>query len=145
MQLKLERLRHANEQTFTQSNFETFSMLTIELTKLRFHAYHGLYHEEKKLGGDFEVNVTVTHQPIKLPILHLDETIDYMAVYNLIKEIMQKPEPLLETVVTLIAEEILKRFSPAEEVNVSISKLNPPILSFEGRVGVKYVLKRSEF
>ena len=34
-------------------------MFTIELSKLRFHAYHGLYHEEKKLGGDFEVNVTV--------------------------------------------------------------------------------------
>ena len=118
-------------------------MLTIELSKLRFHAYHGLYHEEKKLGGDFEVNVTVVHQPIKLPILHLDETIDYMAVYNLIKEIMQKPEPLLETVVTLLAEEILKRFSHAEEVNVSITKLNAPILSFEGRVGVRYFLKRN--
>jgi dihydroneopterin aldolase len=118
-------------------------MLTIELSKLRFHAYHGLYHEEKKLGGDFEVNVIVLHHPLKLPILQLDETIDYMAIYNLVKEIMQKPEPLLETVVTLIAEEILKKFSHAEEVNVSITKLNPPILSFEGRVGVRYVLKRS--
>ena len=118
-------------------------MLTIELSKLRFHAYHGLYHEEKKLGGDFEVNVTVIHQPKKIPVLHLEETIDYTAVYNLIKEIMQKPEPLLETVVTLIAEEIMKRFFQAEEVNVSITKLNPPILSFEGRVGVSYVLKRN--
>jgi len=118
-------------------------MLTIELSKLRFHAYHGLYHEEKKLGGDFEVNVTVLHEPEKLPVLHLHETIDYMAVYNVVKKIMQQPEPLLETVVNLIAEEILRKFLHAKEVIVSIIKLNPPIVAFEGTVGVKYVLKRN--
>lgn len=119
-------------------------MLTIELSKLRFHAYHGLYHEEKKLGGDFEVNVTVMHEPVKIPVLHINETIDYIRVYNLVKEIMQQPQPLLETVATMIASEILKRFSHATEVAVCITKLNPPIISFEGMVGVKYALKRNE-
>jgi len=119
-------------------------MFTIELSKLRFHAYHGLYHEEKKLGGDFEVNVTVFHQPENFPILHLHETIDYTKVYNLIKEIMHKPEPLLETVVSLIASEILRKFSHAKEVSVSITKLNPPIIAFEGRVGVMCVMKRND-
>lgn len=118
-------------------------MLTIELSKLRFHAFHGLYHEEKKLGGDFEVNLSVQHQPAKLPVMHLDETIDYMAVYRVVKEIMLRPEPLLETVVTMIAEEILRKFSHAEEVTVSITKLNPPIIAFEGTVGVKYILRRN--
>jgi dihydroneopterin aldolase len=103
-----------------------------------------LYHEEKKLGGDFEVNVTVIHEPVKIPVQHINETIDYMAVYNVIKEIMQHAQPLLETVATLIASEILKRFSHAEEVIVSITKLNPPIISFEGMVGVKYAVKRAK-
>jgi dihydroneopterin aldolase len=119
-------------------------MLTIELSKLRFHAFHGLYAEEKKLGGDFEVNVTVIHEPFTLPVLHLKDTIDYVSVYNLIKEQMQQPEPLLETVATIIASEILRKFSQAEEVTVSITKLNPPIIAFEGRVAVKYFLRRSE-
>jgi|SRR6476661_295175 7,8-dihydroneopterin aldolase/epimerase/oxygenase len=119
-------------------------MLTIELSKLRFHAYHGLYHEEKKLGGDFEVNVTVIHEPAKIPVVHINETIDYMIVYNLVKEIMQHPQPLLETVATVIASEILKRFSHAQEVIVSVTKLNPPIISFEGMVGVKYAVKRKD-
>jgi dihydroneopterin aldolase len=66
-----------------------------------------------------------------------------MSVYNLVKELMQQPEPLLETVVTLIADEILKKFSHVQEVSVSITKLNPPIIAFEGIVGVKYVLKRN--
>jgi dihydroneopterin aldolase len=119
-------------------------MLTIELSKLRFHAYHGLYHEEKKLGGDFEVNVTVLHQPVKIPVLHINETIDYTAVYTLIKEMMQQAQPLLETVATMIASEILKRFSHAEEVIVSITKLNPPMIAFEGMVGVRYAVKREQ-
>jgi dihydroneopterin aldolase len=117
-------------------------MLTIELSKLRFHAYHGLYHEEKKLGGDFEVNVTVIHQPVKIPVTHIHETIDYTAVYTVVKEIMQQAQPLLETVATIIASEILKKFSHAEEVIVSIKKLNPPMISFQGMVGVKYAVKR---
>jgi|SRR3954453_5858949 dihydroneopterin aldolase len=119
-------------------------MLTIELSKLRFHAFHGLYHEEKKLGGDFEVNVTVIHEPVKIPVLHMNETIDYSAIYDLVKEMMQQAQPLLETVATMIASEILKRFSHAEEVIVSITKLNPPIIAFEGMVGVKYVLRRQK-
>src|SRR5205823_2131363 len=119
-------------------------MLTIELSKLRFHAYHGLYHEEKKLGGDFEVNVTVIHQPVKIPVLHIYETIDYSAVYNVIKEMMEQAQPLLETVATNIASEILRKFSHAEEVIISITKLNPPIIGFEGLVTVKYVLKREQ-
>jgi 7,8-dihydroneopterin aldolase/epimerase/oxygenase len=117
-------------------------MLTIELKGLRFHAFHGLYKEEKKIGGDYEVNVTVQHQPKKLPVLHIEDTIDYSAVYNLINELMQQPEPLLETVASLIASEILRKFSHAEEVSVGITKLNPPIIAFQGSVGVRCMLKR---
>jgi len=119
-------------------------MLTIELSKLRFHAFHGLYKEEKKIGGNYEVNLTVLHEAKKFPILHLDETIDYCAVYALVNEIMSKPEPLLETVATMIATEILRKFSQVEEVNISVTKLNPPIIAFEGSVGVKCILKRND-
>lgn len=117
-------------------------MLTIELTGLRFHAFHGLYKEEKKIGGDYEVNLTIQHQPQKLPVSHIEDTIDYSAVYNLIDELMQQPEPLLETVASIIASEILRKFSHAEEVSVSVTKLNPPIIAFQGKVGVKCVLRR---
>ena len=119
-------------------------MLTIELRRLHFHAFHGLYKEEKKIGGDYEVNVTVRHRPAKLPIVHIDETIDYSVVYNLIADIMRMPEPLLETVTILIANQILRKFSHAEEVFVSVTKLNPPIIAFQGSVGVQYTMKREE-
>lgn len=117
-------------------------MLTIELTGLRFHAFHGLYKEEKKIGGDFEVNITVHHVPKKLPVKHIEDTLDYSVVYQLIQHIMQQPEPLLETVASMIASEILEKFSHAQEVYVQVIKLNPPIIAFQGSVAVSCTLKR---
>ena len=119
-------------------------MLTIELSKLRFHAYHGLYKEEKMLGGVFEVNISITHHPKNIPVIHIEDTIDYMAVYQTVKQLMQQPTPLLETLATSMANEILSKFSQAIEVTVGIVKVNPPIIAFEGSVGVKCVLKRAE-
>ena len=119
-------------------------MLTIELKNLYFHAYHGLYKDEKQLGGDYEVNVTVVHRPVKLPILHIEETIDYTAIYSLIREHMQTPRSLLEMLVISMAEEILTKFSQAEEVKISVKKLHPPIIAFEGAVAVSYTLHRNQ-
>ncbi|MGN6617599.1 MAG: dihydroneopterin aldolase [Ilyomonas sp.] len=119
-------------------------MLTIELSNLRFHAMHGLYAEEKVLGGDYEVNLTIKHEAQKIPVLHLDETIDYTSVYQLVKESMQHPTPLLETVVTSIVKKLFAKFSHAQEINLSIKKLHPPIIAFEGAVGVSFNCKRSE-
>lgn len=120
-------------------------MLTIELKNLHFHAYHGLYKDEKQLGGDYEVNVSVLHKPLKLPILHIEETIDYTAIYALIREQMQQPRSLLEMLVISMAEEILTKFSQAEAVTISVKKLHPPIIAFEGAVAVSYVLHRNQF
>ena len=118
-------------------------MLTIELSKLLFHANHGLYKEENLLGGTFEVNVTIVHLPKQYPVLHLDETIDYAAVYKIIKEQMLNPKPLLETVASTIADEIFKHFPSVIEVTVSVTKIKPPMIGFEGSVGVKCSLKRN--
>jgi dihydroneopterin aldolase len=117
-------------------------MLTIELSNVHFHAYHGLYEEEKKLGGDYLVNISITHIPVKIPITHLDETIDYSKVYEMVKSAMQQPRPLLETLVTTLAQEILTKFSQVEEVKIAIKKIHPPIIAFQGEVGVSYSLRR---
>jgi len=118
-------------------------MLTIELLNLHFYAYHGVYEEEKICGGNFKVNVKVYHQPRRLPVLHIAETIDYTSIYALVKALMKKPEPLLETVATMIATQILEKFPEAEEAEVYIIKINPPIFSFEGNVAVNFSMKRN--
>ena len=118
-------------------------MISIELNNLSFHAFHGLYREEQKIGGEFTVNVSVMVQPVQLPVTDFKQSIDYTQVYQLVCAHMQQPQLLLETVSTGIAIGILRKFSQATEVKVSISKLNPPIIAFRGSVGVQCTINRS--
>lgn len=116
-------------------------MLKIELLNLWFRARHGLYEEEKVLGGDFKLDVELYYLPRTIP-RHIHETIDYSEVYALIQRHMAKPEPLLETLVITIGDDILRSFALAEEVNISIRKINPPIIGFTGSMSVSYRQRR---
>ncbi len=119
-------------------------MLSITLHNIHFFNHHGIYEEEKILGNEFEVNITVTLFPKSLPVKHLEETIDYVSVYELVKTRMAIATPLLETLVTEIAEQIISQFSLAESVSISIRKVNPPISQFRGSVGVSFSLNRAK-
>lgn len=118
-------------------------MLSIHLHNLTLFAHHGIYQEEKLLGNAFELNITINYQPLSLPVKHLSDSIDYVAVYELVKKRMAIPTPLLETVITEMATEILAQFSLAEEVFIAIRKKYPPIAEMEGSVGVSFTLKRT--
>src|ERR1700741_4026908 len=120
-------------------------MLSIHLHNILFYGYHGIYGEEKLLGNEFELNITIKHSPQRLPVRHLADTVDYIAVYELVKKRMAVPTALLETLATEIAQQILAEFVLAEEVFLSIRKLHPPVSQLEGSVGVSFEMKRKEF
>ncbi|MFZ6023305.1 MAG: dihydroneopterin aldolase [Bacteroidota bacterium] len=119
-------------------------MFSIHLHQLQIHAYHGLYEEEKVLGNDFIIDLTVLYQPDRLPVENLEHTIDYVSLYALVKKHMQIATPLLETVISNIAIDILARFSLSEQVNISIRKLHPPIAQFIGATAVSLSLNRKD-
>ena len=119
-------------------------MLSIHLHHLRFHAHHGLYKEEKIVGNEFEVEVTVKYYPPEIPVIEIHQTIDYASIYKLVDERMKQTVDLLETFVSDTALGILHQFKLAEEVYISIKKMHPPLLNFEGNVGVSFEIKRSE-
>jgi dihydroneopterin aldolase len=119
-------------------------MLSIHLHNIKIFAHHGIYEEEKILGNEFELNITIKHSPQRLPVKHLADTVDYISVYELVKKRMAIPTSLLETVATEIAGEILVQFSLAEEVSVSIRKIYPPVSGLNGSVGVSFDLKRKD-
>jgi len=119
-------------------------MLSIHLHNLKLFAHHGIYEEEKILGNEFEINITIKHLPQHLPVKHMADTIDYVAVYDLVKKRMAVPTPLLETVITDIAQKILAQFLLAEEVSISIRKIHPPVSQMQGSVGVSFELKRKD-
>jgi len=119
-------------------------MLTISLHHLKFHAFHGLYEEEKKTGNDFEVNLDVSFNETTEPVTHRSQTVNYAVLYQLIKDRMNIPEPLLETVAMDIAQQSKAHFPFILEINVSVRKVNPPIFNFQGQTVVSFHKKYKE-
>ena len=100
----------------------------VALEGLEFHAYHGVYPHERSSGNKFEVDINVETEFQDTAFQDdLSGTINYENLYSLVKNEMEKPSKLLETVGHAIAEKILQSFDSAINVEVKISKFNPPI------------------
>ncbi|MEP6675360.1 MAG: dihydroneopterin aldolase [Ferruginibacter sp.] len=112
-------------------------MFSVHLHNLLFHAHHGLYEEEKLLGNEYEVNAEVQfEQDERITSIH--HTVNYISVYYLIKDRMNIPTPLLETLAYDMAEEIYQLDARIKKIFISIKKKYPPVISMEGAVGVSY-------
>jgi dihydroneopterin aldolase len=111
-------------------------MMTIHLQDLIFFAGHGVFPEEEILGGEFVVNVKVYFTPVQPLIQEISDTLNYAEIFDVVQKIMMEPTPLLETLAQKIGYQIIEKFNMAEEVFVKIDKSHPPILSFQGKVGV---------
>ena len=113
-------------------------MVTIHLDKLRFNAFHGIHDEERILGNEYIVDCIIEFHENEEVIVHIDDTINYVAVYDIIKNRMAVPTHLLETVAMKIGYEIYESFPQVKSISVSITKLHPPIEAIQGSVGVKW-------
>jgi dihydroneopterin aldolase len=118
--------------------------MKIHLKDVKMFAYHGLDIGEDILGGEYEINLTVSYIPAIIPLVELNETVDYTKLHLLLLERMKKPAKLLEAVATELASEIIAKFPIVNEVEISITKLHPPIVSFQGSVGVTFKINRIE-
>lgn len=114
-------------------------MMTITLKNMRFHAFHGLYPEELQIGNEFEVDLEVDYMPVPTVIQSIEETLNYVEIYAFLEARMQKPTPLLETLVMEIARGLADKYPSVREVRIGLQKLTAPIAGMQGRVGVKYV------
>lgn len=112
--------------------------MKIELKRLLFFAHHGLYSSEKKYGGEFEVNLSVSLHPMGQPIRGIKETVNYEQLYELVKEEMQTPRELLETLAMDIAAKIHSAFPFVSTIHIEIIKLRPPMPGFSGSASVSY-------
>jgi dihydroneopterin aldolase len=110
--------------------------MRISLSNLEFFGFHGLYEGEKKIGNQFLVTIQIDFTPKVAVVNALNQTIDYVLVYNKIKEIMDDPTPLLETLVCKIADQILFDHAIADKVFVQITKQKLAIPYFVGDTSV---------
>ncbi len=115
--------------------------MKIILKNLRFLGNHGMHDEETLMGNVFELNVEVGFI-VNQKIQSINDTINYVTIFETIKQRMEKPERLLETLAMNIADEILMIDERINSVSISINKFNPPIKNFSGSIEVNYLKER---
>ena len=98
------------------------------LHEVRFYAFHGVMPQERSVGGEFFVSVKVGY-PLEKAMSSDDvaDTLNYAALYELVKKEMMQPSSLLEHVMGRIVEAIEKAFPEVTSVEVKIKKVNPPM------------------
>ncbi len=117
----------------------------IKVENIRVFAYHGCLKEEKKIGSDYRVDLEVKANLQTSAITDkLGDTVDYVLLNQIIKEEMQKPSHLLETVAKRILVRIFKEEPKTEKATVWVSKLNPPIGGDVEKVTIKMVEKHKK-
>jgi dihydroneopterin aldolase len=100
----------------------------VALEGLEFHAFHGVYPHERESGNWFEVDIAVeTDFSLAATTDELVGTVNYEQLFKVVKDEMEQPSKLLETVAEKVAKDVLEIFPNVISVEFRISKLNPPI------------------
>ena len=83
------------------------------LKNIVLYGYHGLFQSEREKGQIFEIDVEYFYSIDGLQLNdHIENTIDYTEIYNVVKTIFQKKKyKLLETLAMTIASTLKKEFS----------------------------------
>jgi dihydroneopterin aldolase len=117
----------------------------IKVENIRVYAFHGCLKEETKIGSDYRVDLEVKAD-LQASALsdELKDTVDYVLLNNIVKEEMQQPSKLLETVAKRILNRIFKDDTLVEKATISVSKLNPPIGGDVEMVTIKMTERRKK-
>ena len=83
------------------------------LEHLRFHAYHGVFQQERMVGNDYDVSLRLGY-PLATAMQsdRVEDTLNYATVFQLVKEEMEKPSSLLENVAQRIVLALTKNILP---------------------------------
>ena len=100
----------------------------ISLRNVRFYAFHGVMPQERRVGTNFLVNLRVGY-PLEQAMQsdEVSDTLNYAALYEVVKAEMMQPSNLLEHVAGRIADAIVARFPQVTSIDLELTKQNPPM------------------
>lgn len=103
-------------------------MSVISINGMRFYAHHGCFEQERVIGTHFQVDLRMEVDTSRAEISdNIEDTVDYLEVYQVVKREMDSPSHLLEHVARRAGEAVRTQFSDTKNVVVRVSKLNPPL------------------
>lgn len=113
----------------------------IYLRNVRFHAFHGVLAQEGIVGNDYLVNLVLDYDfSSAMKTDDLQGTLNYAEVYQKVREEMAVPSKLLEHVAVRIAHRLFSDFPEIQKLQLSITKVNPPMGADSDGAGVEVVL-----
>lgn len=115
------------------------SAIEIRLDNLKFHAFHGVAPQEKRVGAEFEVDVKI-YVMVTEGIVNdtLCGTVSYADVYDVVREEMDKPSDLIENVAIRICRAVGRKFPQVFRACVEVRKIAPPVPGMIGSSAVRY-------
>lgn len=105
---------------------------------IHLRAYHGCLDEEGRIGGEYIVNILLDVDfSTAAANDNLHDTVDYVIVYNIVKEEMAIRSKLIEHVAQRILDRLKTRFPQVTATTVHVVKLRPPMNGNVEAVSVK--------
>jgi dihydroneopterin aldolase len=116
----------------------------LKLKNMTFHAYHGVWEEEREIGQRFEVDVELTLETSKAAKSDkLKDTVDLYAVFETVEKVLSGGKfRLLETMAEKIAQDILGQFH-IEGILVRVRKPHAPIRGIQDGIEIEIFRSRS--
>lgn len=92
------------------------------------HAPIGVIEQERVVGNDIIISLSASY-PVAKAMLSDDvsNTLNYADVAFAVRNIAQKPTKLLERLVHNIADELFRRWPAIEALDITATKVTPPI------------------
>ena len=103
-------------------------MAEIRINSMAFYAHHGCFEEERTIGTnfivdcEFELDTTLAEESDDI-----NDTVNYLDVYQLIKKEMETPSHLLEHLTRRIINAILEKYPEVKRCKTRVQKMNPPL------------------
>lgn len=115
----------------------------IFLKDLRFYAYHGVAPQETAIGNEFTVSLRLKTDIFRAAETDdVEDTVSYADVYEAVKAEMEIPSRLLEHVCGRIVKRLFCDFPAIEEIEIALSKRNPPMGADIASAGVEMLCAR---
>ena len=100
----------------------------ILLKEIRCYAYHGVAPQENLIGNEYIIDLKLKVDINKAAQTdEVADTVNYAEVHQVIMAEMAVPSKLLEHVGGRIIEKLFQQFPALEEIELHLSKRNPPM------------------
>ena len=101
---------------------------TIELRDVHLFAHHGVMPQEREIGAWFTIDIALEINDSSCSESdHIEGTVSYADVYDILCREMKQPSSLLENVCNRISKRLYENFEQITAIKITLCKDTPPM------------------